>query len=215
MNAPDTTRDTVLAAARALFLARGYHDTSVRAIAKAAGISTGPLYFHFANKGEIFYHTCHQAYDRLFAAFRRAVETQPNAALKLRAIFAAYWDFFRTEPELFAILHLAGNPLAGIDLPADLARKLAALHNQINAFMEKIIRDGIAAGQIKPFDPPSLALFLHSVAEGIFQAYKRGLLGPGQAGLDTMIATAAGVIGEGMVIAPGATPGHSSGGNHP
>lgn len=199
---PDTTRDAVLAAARTLFLTRGYHATAMRTIAAAAGVSTGPLYFHFASKAEIFYHTCCQAYDRLFAAFGRAVESETVSGLKLRAIFTAYWDFFRIEPELFAILHLAENPLAGIDLPDDLAAKLAARHAQIISHMEAIIRDGIAAGELKPFDAHSLALFLHSVAEGIFQAYKSGQLGPGRAGLDAMIATAAGVIGEGMVSAP-------------
>jgi AcrR family transcriptional regulator len=197
---PDTTRDAVLAAARALFLSQGYHATSMRAIARAAGISTGPLYFHFANKGEIFFHICCQAYDRLLAAFRRAAGGDTGAALRLRDIFFAYWNFFHTEPELFAILHLAENPLAGIDLPDDLAEKLSARHTQIDACMEDIIRDGIAAGELKPFDPPFLALFLHSIAEGIFAAYKRGRLGPGRAGLDALIATAVGVVGEGMVV---------------
>ncbi len=197
----DTTRDAILAAARALFLSQGYHATSMRTIAKAAGISTGPLYFHFANKGEIFFHICCQAYDRLLAAFRRAEASETVSGRKLRAIFTAYWDCFHTEPELFAILPLAENPLAGIDLPDDFVRQLADLHTRINTFMEDIIRDGIAAGELKPFDPRSLALFLHSIVEGIFNAYKKGLLGPGRDGLDTMIATAVGVVGEGMVAA--------------
>lgn len=200
----DTTRDAVLAAARALFLTRGYHDTSMRAIAKAAGISTGPLYFHFANKAEIFCHICSQAHDRLDAAFQKAVASEIFAGYKLRAIFMAYWDFFRTEPELFEILHLAENSLSGIDLPPDMAEKIADRHRAHVSLMESIIRDGIAAGELKPFDPPSLALFLHSVAEGVFQAYKNGLLASGRDGLDALIATAAGVVGEGMVIRPDA-----------
>jgi AcrR family transcriptional regulator len=203
----DTTRDAVLAAARALFLALGYHDTSMRAIARAAGISTGPLYFHFANKAELFYHICCQAHDRLTDAFRRAVASETVAGFKLRAIFRAFWDFFETEPELFEILHLAENPLAGIDLPPELAAKLAARHHSHVSLMEEIIRAGIAAGQLRPFDPPVLALFLHSVAEGVFQAYKSGQLGPGRSGLDALIATAADVVGQGMLATPGAPRG--------
>lgn len=203
---PDTTRDVVLASARTLFLTLGYHDTSMRAIARAAGISTGPLYFHFASKAEIFYHICSQAHDRLTDAFRRAVAGETVAGFKLRAIFRAFWDFFDTEPELFEILHLAENPLAGIDLPPELAAKLAARHRDHVGLMEEIIRAGIAAGQLRPFDPPVLALFLHSVAEGVFQAHKSGLLGPGRSGLDALIATAADVVGLGMLAGP-ASPG--------
>ncbi len=200
----DTTRDAILTAARALFLAGGYHKTAMRTIAEAAGISTGPLYFHFASKAEIFYHICRQGYGRLIAAFAAAASGGDAAGLKLRAMFLAYWDFFHREPELFAILHLAENPMAGIDLPPDLREKLDSLHRQVIAGMETVIRQGIAAGELRDFDPPSLALFLHSVAEGVFRAHKSGALKDAGTELETMIATAVGVIGHGMVLIPAA-----------
>lgn len=43
------THALILQQARALFLSQGYHNTTMRTIAEAAGISTGPLYFHFRN----------------------------------------------------------------------------------------------------------------------------------------------------------------------
>lgn len=205
---PDTTPDTILTAARVLFLTRGYHKTAMRTIAQEAGISTGPLYFHFTSKAEIFFHICRQGYDRLLAAFARAADSGDAAGLRLRAMFLAYWEFFHTEPELFAILHLAENPMAGIDLPAEPREKLAGLHRQIIALMEGVIREGIAAGQLRAFDPPSLALFLHSVAEGVFRAHKSGALRDAGTTLDAMIATAVGVIGHGMVLIP-AAPAHT------
>ncbi len=204
---PDTTRDAILTAARALFLTSGYHKTTMRTIARAAGISTGPLYHHFASKTEIFFHICGQGYGRLLAGFAAAAGNGEAAGLRLRAMFLAYWDFFHTEPELFAILHLAGNPLAGIDLPAELREKLDGFHRQIIALMESVIREGIVAGELRAFDPPSLALFLHSVAEGVFQAHKSGAIQGAGATLDAMIATAVGVLGHGMVLIP-AAPDH-------
>jgi AcrR family transcriptional regulator len=204
MTAPgsDTTRDAILDAARTLFLTRGYHKTSMRTIAGAVGISTGPLYFHFASKAEIFFHICTQSYSRLLAAFAAAAGSGEHAGLRLRAMFLAYWDFFATEPELFAILHLAENPMAGIDLPPDLRQKLAGGHRRIIAVMEDVIAEGIAAGQLRAFDPSTLALFLHAVAEGVFQALRSGALDDAGTGLDAMIATAVGVIGHGMVLLP-------------
>jgi AcrR family transcriptional regulator len=48
------TREDVLAAARQLFADRGYHHVSVPEIAKAAGVTHGALYHHFANKQDLF-----------------------------------------------------------------------------------------------------------------------------------------------------------------
>jgi AcrR family transcriptional regulator len=48
------TRDAVLASARRLFADRGYHDVSVPEIAKAAGVTHGALYHHFATKQDLF-----------------------------------------------------------------------------------------------------------------------------------------------------------------
>lgn len=48
------TRQVIQKAALALFLEQGYHATSMRQIAKRAGIAVGGIYNHFAGKDEIF-----------------------------------------------------------------------------------------------------------------------------------------------------------------
>jgi AcrR family transcriptional regulator len=48
------TREDVLASARHLFADRGYHHVSVPEIAKAAGVTHGALYHHFATKQDLF-----------------------------------------------------------------------------------------------------------------------------------------------------------------
>jgi AcrR family transcriptional regulator len=46
----ERTRETILDAARQLFIQQGYHGTSMRQIASQAGIALGSLYNHFPNK---------------------------------------------------------------------------------------------------------------------------------------------------------------------
>jgi AcrR family transcriptional regulator len=195
----ETTRQVILTQARELFLSAGYHNTSMRQIAQAAGISTGPLYFHFQNKAEIFFYICCQAYDRLLDDFRRAAAGETRAGLRLRSIFYAYWNFFHAEPQLFEILHLSTNPLAGIDLPPVLRQALNAKNAESIDIMEGIIASGIAARELKPFEPRALALFLYATAEGVFQAKQSGALQHCDRSLDAVIETAVGVIGTGMV----------------
>ena len=50
----DQTREEVLAAAARVFAQRGFHATSLQAIADEAGYSRGAVYYNFADKEELF-----------------------------------------------------------------------------------------------------------------------------------------------------------------
>lgn len=57
----DTRREEIIAAARDLFSRKGYHGTSIPDIARAAGISTGLIYYIFPNKENILLACCEMA----------------------------------------------------------------------------------------------------------------------------------------------------------
>jgi AcrR family transcriptional regulator len=50
----EMTRSVILQAAHDLFIAQGYHGTSMRQISRKAGLALGGIYNHFANKEDIF-----------------------------------------------------------------------------------------------------------------------------------------------------------------
>src|SRR5919197_649187 len=50
----EETREEVLAAAGRVFAKRGFHGTSLEAIAEEAGFSRGAVYYNFADKEELF-----------------------------------------------------------------------------------------------------------------------------------------------------------------
>jgi AcrR family transcriptional regulator len=70
----EETRELVLAAAARVFAQRGFHATSLDAIAEEAGFSRGAVYYNFADKEELF----------LELLDRRCAER----AQDLRAVFA-------------------------------------------------------------------------------------------------------------------------------
>lgn len=193
------TRALILQQARALFLSQGYHNTTMRTIAEAAGISTGPLYFHFQNKAEVFFHICSEAYDCLIADFHRAAGQEGRAALRLRSIYYAYKSFYYQEPQLFEMIHFATNPIGGVDLPQPLQQALHSKSQQMVQIMEEIIREGISRHELRAVDPGKLALYLYSAAEGIFLAQRMGVLERAQVSLDAMIDSAVELIGLGML----------------
>jgi len=50
----DSTEAKILTSAKELFIEKGYHDTSMSAIAKEAGLGKGTLYWHFDSKDDLF-----------------------------------------------------------------------------------------------------------------------------------------------------------------
>jgi len=194
-----STREVILEKAKQLFLVQSYHKTTMRSLAEAAGISTGPLYFHFKNKAEVFFHVCNQGFDYLIADFHAAAEKSEHAAIRLRSIYYAYKTFYYQEPQLFELMHLAIDPMAGIDLPAQLSQTLHRKAWEKVLIMEQVIKEGILRKELRPIEPQQLALYLYSVAEGIFLSKRTGVLEQSTVNLDEMIEAAIDVIGLGMV----------------
>lgn len=107
---PDT-RAVIVEKARELFLSLGYHKTTMRSIAEAAGISTGPLYFYFRNKPEVFFHICNDSFQCLIDELRCPAQAQNHTGNRLRDIYYAYKKFYYQEPQRFEMIHLAINPM--------------------------------------------------------------------------------------------------------
>ena len=196
------TRAVILERARYLFLSLGYHKTTMRSIADAAGISTGPLYFYFHNKAEVLFHICSEAFDYLIKDFRQVADGDDHAGLRLRNIYYAYKAFYYREPQLFEIMHLATNPMTGIGLPTSLEEILQQKSRDLVTVMEGVIQEGISRQELRPIDPCRLALYLYSVAEGVFLSHNMGILQQCHISLDEMIDTAIDLVGLSMVELP-------------
>src|SRR6185437_13463135 len=69
----EETREELLAAAARVFAKRGFHATSLDAIAEEAGFSRGAVYYNFADKEELFLelldHRCAERAQDLRAVF--------------------------------------------------------------------------------------------------------------------------------------------------
>ena len=193
------TRSAILVQARELFLTLGYHKTTMRGIAEAAGISTGPLYFHFRDKAEVFFYICSEAFECLEKEFQRIARIEEAAGERLRSMFLAYKDFYYREPQLFTLMHQATDPMSGIGLPDSLAAALLQKGMAPVKIMEAVIKDGIARQELRPVDPAKLAVYLFSVSEGIFVSSRMGVLAQRNIGVDEMIDAAIELVGIGMI----------------
>ena len=49
----EATRQSILRAARDVFVAKGFHEATTHDVARAAGLSVGSIYTYFASKDEL------------------------------------------------------------------------------------------------------------------------------------------------------------------
>jgi AcrR family transcriptional regulator len=67
-------RERLLAAAREVFIARGYHGATLEQIAEGAGFSKGVVYSQFASKGDLFLSLLESRIEERAAQTARVVE---------------------------------------------------------------------------------------------------------------------------------------------
>lgn len=89
----DGASDRIRKAAITLFTARGYHGTSVRAIADLVRLEAASLYYHFPSKQEILYDIFNRTMDDLLEGLERALggatgfEDRLRAAVRFHVLF--------------------------------------------------------------------------------------------------------------------------------
>ena len=74
------TREKLLAAARALFSAKGYQEATLREVAKHAGVSVGSVFTTFESKEDVLFAIAAEGYE----ALAEAIDTEASGPLSAR-----------------------------------------------------------------------------------------------------------------------------------
>jgi AcrR family transcriptional regulator len=91
-------RELIRSAAKKLFAESGLDGTSVREIARLAGYTTGAIYFHYANKEELYADILRDSLDRLFIEVRGSLPANDEPIARLTAAFRALVHFYDENP---------------------------------------------------------------------------------------------------------------------
>ncbi|MFF0790720.1 TetR family transcriptional regulator [Streptomyces spiralis] len=117
------TRDRILTAAREEFSERGYEKTSVRGIAKAAGVDSALVHHYFGTKEQVFEAAIEVAFaPALSASYMIADAPLEGVGERLTRFFFGIWENPTTRTPLLAIIRSAVNN----DTAAAVFRRLVA-----------------------------------------------------------------------------------------
>ena len=150
-----------------LFAERGYAETRVIDIVKAAGVAKGLFYWYFENKEAVFRELVELTRQRMRAQQRRDIDPSANPLLRLRQGTESSIRFMGEHRRLYSIIDLEslGPSLTG------LLRSGGDVHARDNA---RHIADGIAQGIIRDDDPLMMAWSLVGTVSSFSHLHRTG-----------------------------------------
>ena len=167
-------REKILGTARLLFPKYGYNGISIRAIASRARLTTGAIYFHFKNKKDIYKTICFEAIDILINRFKSGISREKTSLQKLISTFDSYIDFFYHNRDHYNILmeFKAAYESGRNTTKNEIAQRMHELVDLMAGSIELCMEEGY----FRKLDPKMLSFLFASVAEGMLQYKKLGLM---------------------------------------
>ncbi len=166
---PESTRDRLFAAAVTAFAAKGFHGTTTRDIAAAAGMSPAALYVHHRSKEEILYRISKRGHQNTLALVRAARASSDDPVAQLRAVVR---DFAVHHARGHTTARIVNYELSALEEPH--LAEIRALRSAIDAEVQGLVATGVASGAFDCPDPRVAAAALLSLGIDIARWYEDG-----------------------------------------
>ena len=140
----------IKAAARQLFVSRGFDDTTVREIATRAGVGLGTLFSYSLNKRDLLFLLGNDSLDEAAEKAGEGISPQARLIDNLRGIFGAHYACFASEPELS---RLVLREMTFYDSGAQ-ALRFREIRQQLLDHVAAALGMAVASGEIGPRADP-------------------------------------------------------------
>jgi AcrR family transcriptional regulator len=164
---PGTAR-ALLDAARELFIAHGYHGTSVRAITSRAQVNLGAVTYHFGSKSALYNAVAESVMTPLRDHLVGIARSGQPPLDRVDALLRGFFDYLRDHPEPARLM--VQQLASGRAAPHAVSQVVRANHDALT----RLIAEGQADGTIRAGNPRFLALSI--VAQPVWLTLVRHLL---------------------------------------
>ena len=162
----ESTRARLVQAAVEAFAAKGFHGTTTRDIAAAAGMSPAALYVHHRSKEELLHQISRAGHQDTLDLVLEAIASSPDPVEQLRRLMHE-----------FAAHHAAGHTAARVvnyelaALSPEHLEEIMALRHRIDAEVQGLVEAGVEAGAFDAPDPRIASAALLSLGIDIARWY--------------------------------------------
>ena len=154
----DARKESILKAAEALFLAKGYQNTSMNDLADEADLTKKTLYSYFSCKEDLYYAVVARWYEALLAEIRVAARDSGTVIDRMIRGSRAYIELYGRNPVIFSLMNnLESVRLTGNVETLEGMKRLAAIKKDLFARMFELFDEGKKDGSIRDdIDTPTL-----------------------------------------------------------
>jgi AcrR family transcriptional regulator len=160
-----TRQHDILAAARELFVAKGYHETTLEEIARHAEFGKGTIYNYFASKEELFFGIIEEVANDTIALARSSMLAPGGIRDKLLLYARDLMTYVKINGPL---LHIVYHELHRLEDPSSAAKLRQIVHRARDAWevIAEPLADGIREKTIRHADPLKLAMLFDGMLRG-------------------------------------------------
>ena len=162
-------RRQIVDAAVELFMEKGFHKTTTRQIARAAGVSIGLLYEYISTKEDILFLVCEAIHAEMHAAVTQGLDQMEEGAHPLSEAIRKY----------FLVCHRMSDHIVLIyqeihSLPANQRKKVLQNEENITALFIDVLEKLISQKALPVLDQGELMLAAHNISVlGHMWAFRR------------------------------------------
>ncbi|WP_221567329.1 TetR/AcrR family transcriptional regulator [Alkalihalobacillus sp. TS-13] len=164
-------REEMVKAAVTLFKDKGFHRTTTREIAKAAGFSIGTLYEYIRSKEDVLYLVCDSIYDEVRTRLQSEIVMDQPGINRLKEAIAAYFKVMDEMQDEVLVMYQEAKSLSDEALPYVLRKEI-----EMTAIFEKLIQRSVDAGNLS-LSEEEVSLLAHTILiQGQMWTFRRWAL---------------------------------------
>jgi AcrR family transcriptional regulator len=156
----------ILQAALTCFARKGYHHATMDDIVEEAGLSKGGVYWHFGSKKELFLALFESMAADMDVAVQAAAREQTSARQRLEMLLEVFTRL-TAESEFREMMPLLIDVWAQNWRDSDVNEAAMLVYRHFRDPLATVIDEGVAAGEFKPVDGPTLAGILIAIYDGL------------------------------------------------
>ncbi|MFL6555803.1 MAG: TetR/AcrR family transcriptional regulator [Bacillus sp. (in: firmicutes)] len=164
-------RDQMIKGAVTLFKEKGFHRTTTREIAKAAGFSIGTLYEYIRSKEDVLYLVCDSIYDHVCERLEQDLEQKKGTLSSLKLGIGHYFRVVDEMQDEVLVMYQEVKSLTKDALPYVLKKEM-----EMAAIFASLINRCVENGELY-LSEKQIELISHTIiVEGQMWAFRRWAL---------------------------------------
>jgi AcrR family transcriptional regulator len=179
----EATAARIIAAARALFVSSNYADVTTDMIAKAADVTKGGLYHHFASKEQLYISMMLADLEAKRLIFEQATAMEGTCRERLARLTRDFLELPNEDREITRLVRRDINTFSGEERDQLVRAYQLALPEQVTA----IVTDGINNGELAPGDARILSWSFIALVEVVIARYADHVFGSTEGRLDHVL----------------------------